>query len=108
MTLIALPIVVPIAAITLVGLPFAFIALVAWLLVVYFAKIVVGAFVGRMILSSTKHQESDALVLLAGIGAIIVVINLPAIGGFLSFLLTIVGVGMIVQRLFAGLSARAA
>lgn len=106
-TLIGLPMVASITAITLVGLPFTFIAIIAWLLAIYLAKIVVGAFVGRMILSSTKHQESDALVLLAGIGVIIVAINLPVIGGFLSFVLTIVGVGMIVQRLFAGLAARA-
>jgi hypothetical protein len=105
-TLVSVPIIALIVAITLVGLPFSFIAIIAWLLLIYLAKIVVGAFVGRMMLSSTKYAENIALILLAGITTILVAINLPAIGGVISFLLTIVGVGLIVQRMFAALSER--
>jgi hypothetical protein len=106
-TLIGLPIAAVIVAITLVGLPFTFIGIITWLLFIYLAKIVVGVFVGRMMLASTKHQDSDALVLLAGIATVIIAANLPVIGGFLSFLLTVIGIGMIVQRLVAANSARA-
>jgi hypothetical protein len=48
-------------------------------------------------LSGTKYLENDTLVLLAGIGVIIVAINLPYIGGFLSFVLTLVGIGLIIR-----------
>jgi hypothetical protein len=44
--------------------------------------------------------------LLAGITVIVVAINLPAIGGFINFVLTITGIGLIVQRLLAALAAR--
>ena len=111
-TLVSVPIIaaiiaiIAIIAITLVGLPFSFIAVIAWLLLIYLAKVVVGAFVGRMMLSSTRYGENIALVLLAGIAAILVAINLPAIGGVINFLLTIVGMGLIVQRMFVALSER--
>jgi len=104
--LVGAPIVAVVVAITLVGLPFSFIAIIAWLVAIYLAKIVVGAFIGRTLLSSTKYGDRIALVLLAGITAIIVAVNLPAIGGFINFVLTIIGIGLIVQRLLAALAAR--
>ena len=79
---------------------------IAWLVSIYIAKILVGLFIGRAMLSSTKYGDRIALVLLAGITVIIVAINLPAIGGFINFVLTIIGIGLIVQRLLAALAAR--
>jgi len=104
--LVSMPIIAVLVAITLVGMPLSLMAIIAWVLTIYLAKIVVGASVGRMMLSATKYSENITLVLLAGIAAIIFVVNLPAIGGIISFILTIVGIGLIVQWVFAGLSAR--
>ena len=104
--LVSVPIIAAIVGVTLVGLPFSFIAIFAWLVIIYLAKIVVGAFIGRMMLSATSYQESTALILLAGVAAVIVAVNLPAIGGFINFVLTMIGIGLIVQRLLAALSAR--
>ena len=105
-TLVSVPAVAIVVAITLVGLPFSLFAIFAWLVVIYLAKILVGAFIGRTMLSSTKYGDRIALVLLAGITVIIVAINLPAIGGFINFVLTIIGIGLIVQRLLRALAAR--
>ena len=105
-TLVSVPTVAVVVAITLVGLPFSFFAIFAWLVSIYLAKILVGAFIGRAMLGSTKYGDRIALVLLAGITVIIVAINLPAIGGFINFVLTIIGIGLIVQRLLAALAAR--
>lgn len=107
-TLVSVPIMAVIVGITLVGLPFSLIGMFAWIVSIYLAKIVVGAFIGRMMLDGTAYRDKLALVLLAGMTAIIVVINLPAIGGIFSFLLTIVGIGLIVQRLFSTLPMRSA
>ena len=105
-TLVSVPIMAALVAITLVGLPLSVMAIIAWVLSIYVAKIVVGASIGRMMMSATKYSENVVLVLLAGMAAIIFIVNLPAIGGFISFVLTIVGIGLIVQWIFAGLSAR--
>ena len=90
-------------ALTLVGLPLSFIAVAAWLLGLYLAKILVGAVVGRMLLS-----QSDSLgwTLLVGIAVVIVAVNLPFIGGIINFVLTVVGLGLLVQYLIGILSAR--
>ena len=104
--LVSVPIIALLVVITLVGIPLSLMALVAWILLIYLAKIVVGASIGRMMLNATKYSENVALVLLAGMAAIIFAINLPAIGGFISFMLTIVGIGLIVQWIFAGISSR--
>lgn len=105
-TLVSVPIIAVIIAVTLVGLPLSFVTIMAWLMLIYLAKIVVGVFIGRMLLGATKYQGSNALMLIAGITVIIIAVNLPAIGGFISFVLTIIGIGLIVQQLLATLSAR--
>ena len=105
-TLVSAPIIAVVVAITLVGLPFSVFVIFAWMVSIYLAKILVGAFIGRTMLGSTKYGDRIALVLLAGITVIILAINLPAIGGFINFVLTIIGIGLIVQRLLAALSAR--
>lgn len=100
LTLIGVPIAALIIAITLVGIPFSMITLLTWTLLIYLAKIVVGAYIGRSLLSSTVYSDSSLLILLLGIGIIIVAINLPILGTTINFLLTIVGTGLIVQQLY--------
>ncbi|XOV84783.1 MAG: hypothetical protein ACFHXK_06595 [bacterium] len=106
LTLVSVPIMAVIVAVTLVGLPFSIIGVIAWIVAIYLAKIFIALFIGRMVLDGTAYRDKMALVLLAGMSIVLVVVNLPAIGGIISFLLTLVGLGLIVKRLFAGLPMR--
>ena len=101
--LVSTPIIAAIVAITLIGLPFAFVAIFSWLLGIYLATIVVGAAIGRMIMGDGK---SLPLTLLVGLAIVMVAVNLPLIGGIVAFILTIIGLGMLVQFLFGVVSSR--
>ncbi len=101
--LVSVPIIAVLVAFTIVGLPLTFIAIIAWLLGLYLAKIVVGAIIGRMVLSDSN---SLPWTLLAGLAIVIVAVNLPFIGGVISFLLTIFGLGLLVQYVIRTLQAR--
>ncbi|MFB3103764.1 MAG: hypothetical protein ACE1ZA_02445, partial [Pseudomonadales bacterium] len=101
--MVSVPIMAVLVAFTLVGVPLSFIAIAAWLLSLYLAKIVVGAVVGRMLLS---QSGSLPWTLLAGLTIVIVAVNLPFIGGIINLVLTIVGLGLLVQYLIGILRAR--
>ena len=101
--MVSVPIMAVLVAFTLVGLPLSFIAIAAWLLSLYLAKIVVGAVVGRMLLS---QSGSLPWTLLVGLTIVIVAVNLPFIGGIINLVLTIVGLGLLVQYLIGILRAR--
>ena len=103
LVLVSVPIMALLVAFSLVGLPLSFIAFVAWLVFLYLAKTVVGAVIGRMLLS---ESNSLPLTLLVGLAIVIVAVNLPFIGGILNFVLTIVGLGLLVQYLFGILKER--
>ena len=100
LTLVGAPIAAVLAGITLVGLPLSLIVIVAWALALYLAQIVVASMVGRMLMSGS---DSLAWTLLAGLVVVTVAVNLPFIGGIISFVLTIVGVGLLVQYLLGAL-----
>jgi len=102
LTLVSVPIVAVLAAFTLVGLPLSLIAIAAWMVMVYLAKVVVGLVVGRMLLN---ESASFAVTLLAGLAIVIVAVNLPYLGGIINFVLTIVGLGLLAQYLIAVLPA---
>jgi len=91
---LTVPIVALITAFTLVGLPLALIALAAWILALYLAKIVLGATVGRMLL---PDREAITVPLLVGLAIVLVAGNLPWIGGIVGFVLTLVGLGLLAQ-----------
>jgi len=95
-TLISLPVIAILIGITVIGLPFTVIGIFSWLLLIYGAKIVLASVIGQMLLESSEKGDSLPLTLLTGLGIITVAVNIPAIGGILNFLLTILGAGMIV------------
>ena len=84
--MVSVPIMAVLVAFTLVGLPLSFIAIAAWLLSLYLAKTIIGAVVGRMLLS---ESDSLPLTLLVGLTIVIVAVNLPFIGGIINLVLTI-------------------
>ncbi len=103
LTIISVPIMAVLVGITLVGLPFSFFGVAALLTGVYLAKIVVAGVLGRMLFAEGTRP---VLSLLVGISIVIVAVNLPFIGGIVNFLLTIIGLGLLVQFLFARVSNR--
>ena len=105
LTVVSIPVAAVLVGFTLIGLPVSFFAFAAWLLGIYLAKILVAAILGSMILG-----DSDSLpkTLLAGLAAVLVAVNLPFIGGIINVLLTIVGLGLLVQYVIDSLAARRA
>lgn len=99
--IVSVPVVAVLVGFTLVGIPFSIIGVIFWALALYLAKIVVGGVVGRMV---TGDESNRAVALLAGLAIVILAINLPFIGGIVNFVLTIVGVGLLVQFLLAAVS----
>lgn len=97
LVLVTVPIVAVIIAITVVGLPLSFIAIMAWLTAWYLAKIVFAHLVGRSVLASRSDNPGLALVLFVGLIIVTIAINLPFLGGVLNLLATILGLGLMVQ-----------
>jgi cytoskeletal protein CcmA (bactofilin family) len=94
---IALPVIAIIACITVVGLPVGIIGAIVWLLGLYFAKTVVAQLIGRTLFRSPQGVPHYAATLLAGLVIVIVAINLPWIGWLIGLVLTLLGLGMLVN-----------
>lgn len=101
LALVAAPAAALILAVTLVGLPIAILTLFAWLAGLYLAKVFVGAFIGQGILKSQAGQPRPlALTMLLGLFIIYVVTDLPYVGGWVTFLVILLGLGIAVTRAF--------
>jgi cytoskeletal protein CcmA (bactofilin family) len=94
--LIAAPIIAVFIAITIVGIPIGIFTLLIWMVGIYLAKIVVAQFVGTRLLESADNPRHFTISLGLGLLTVIVLINVPFIGGVLNFLLTILGFGLLV------------
>ena len=97
--LVATPVLAVAVGITLVGLPVALTALMLWLVLLYLAKIVLAARVGRHLVGRTDQEYRVAPTLLLGLVLMVIVINLPFVGGLLNLVLTITGLGILVAEL---------
>jgi cytoskeletal protein CcmA (bactofilin family) len=99
LVLVATPVAVVILAFTLVGLPIAILTLFTWLAGLYLAKVFVGALVGQGILKSQAGgPPSLALSLLLGLFIVFVAIDAPYVGGWLNFLVILLGLGIAVTQ----------
>ncbi|HEU4620167.1 MAG TPA: hypothetical protein VFV10_19175 [Gammaproteobacteria bacterium] len=98
LTLVCVPIAAVVLAITIIGLPIAFVAIVLWIAAIYFAKILLAHFLGRTILRTRIPSPHFALALAVGLVLVFILISVPLVGGVLNFLLTIVGLGMLVEQ----------
>jgi hypothetical protein len=102
----ATPIAALCVAITLIGMPVAFVGVVTWLLGLYLAKIVVANFIGRTLLASQgDRMTSVALALLVGLALIFIAINLPYVGGLIHFVLVLVGFGALAMNVYGSFRA---
>ena len=95
LALVSIPIAAIIVGITVIGLPVALLSLVLWCAGLYFSRIIVAEFVGRSLM-----QRSGAVPLLAGLVVVAIAMNLPWIGGLISFLVRLLGLGAIVLTLY--------
>lgn len=95
--LIALPALAVAVMLTLIGAPLGILALMAWLASLYIAGIMMAGFLGRRLLAD--DMRSRALVLLAGLAAVFILINLPFVGGVLHLLVTLIGLGLLARWL---------
>lgn len=95
--LVCVPPIAALAAITIVGLPIGIIGLLSWLIAVYLAKIVLAGVVGTAALGAGRHV---APALAAGLAVVLVLVNLPYAGGPVGFLLTVLGLGLLTQRIW--------
>ncbi|MFT7219814.1 MAG: hypothetical protein ACI8Z1_001431 [Candidatus Azotimanducaceae bacterium] len=102
--LVSVPLILAIVAVTVIGIPVTVIGTFGYIAVIYLAKIVLASKLGQVMLSATDFEDNLLLTLLTGLVVIILAINLPAIGGVINFLLTIVGIGLITQMMLRYLS----
>jgi len=101
LALLLTPIIVIILLITIIGLPLAFISLALWLIAIYASKILVGILVGRSLLNNYWPSKKDSLILAMIIGIIIawLIFALPFVGGLISLLAILWGLGGIMLAL---------
>jgi hypothetical protein len=101
---VATPIAAIIIGITLIGLPIALTSLALWALGLYLAKIVLAVFVGRSLL--TSPHTSTAIALLVGLILVLIVVDLPYVGGIANLILTCFGFGAFLMAVYRSRSAR--
>ncbi len=99
--LIGGPIVLFMLAITLIGLPLAVLGIMLYIAALMVANVFVAILVGRRVLATGPDcvsARANTLPLLVGLLIIGLVSALPAIGGVMSFAVTIGGIGALVAR----------
>lgn len=97
---VTLPVAALIVCITIVGIPIGILTFILGAIALYFSKTVVAQIIGRALFRSPAGPPHFAATLAVGLAIVIVVINLPWIGGFANLVLTLVGLGLIVTTLF--------
>ena len=84
---------------TIIGIPLGVTGILLWILGLYFAKIVVALLIGRRLFAGQTGQvPHHAALLVAGLVLILIAMNIPYVGGLVNFLLTILGLGLLVSR----------
>jgi anti-sigma factor RsiW len=105
LALVATPVAGVVACVTLVGIPVGVMAIALFLAGLWAAKIFVAAAVGRSLVAGRgRAAPSFPLALLAGLVTVFVAINLPYhVGGWMAFLVILVGFGLVVNGVREGL-----
>ena len=99
--LVAGPVAVLLAAVTLVGLPLALIGLAAYLLGLYAAKIVVGLFLGRALLGDRGPDTRASLrALVVGVLLLTVASEIPLAGPVVGAVVMTLGLGALASWLY--------
>jgi hypothetical protein len=95
--LIATPVLLVVCAITVVGIPIAILGTFVYLTLLFVSTIVVGSLVGSSITGSDGESTyAFGAALLLGLAIVVVVMNLPFVGGLLRLLIGLVGMGLVI------------
>ena len=95
--LVATPIIALLVCLTVIGIPLGLIGFVLWCASIYLAKIVVAQLIGsHFVEAMAQSRKHFAVALLFGLLVLTLLTNLPFIGGFVGFIVTIAGVGLLV------------
>jgi Putative zinc-finger len=101
--LAGVPVMIIVAAITLVGIPISLMLFAAYLAGIYLAKIWVGAFLGRTLLKRAGATKRDWLLsLLVGLLILTIVGFIPYLGGLLRLAIVCLGLGAFAWHLYRG------
>jgi cytoskeletal protein CcmA (bactofilin family) len=104
LALVAAPVAAVVAFITLVGIPLGVLLIGLWLAGLWIAKVFVGAAVGRGLMRQRPGEPpSFAVPFVVGLVIVFAAINLPYVGGWLSFLTILVGLGLAVLGVRSGM-----
>jgi len=68
---------------------------VVWLATLYLAKIVLAHFIGARVLQAAGNRAHYVAALAVGLALVILAINVLYVGGAISFVLTICGIGVL-------------
>jgi hypothetical protein len=95
------PIAAIIAAVTIIGLPLAFIAVAAWLLLAFVGDVPVALWIGKKLLGARAAPGRNGAILCVFVGGLIIVaIGLvPVLGTIITFIAGVFGIGAILLRL---------
>jgi Putative zinc-finger len=99
--LAGVPVVMVVAAITLIGIPISLMLFAVYLAAIYLAKVWVGAFLGRMLLKPSGVTNGDWLLgLLVGLLILTMVGFIPYLGGLVRFGVVCLGLGAFAGQLY--------
>jgi cytoskeletal protein CcmA (bactofilin family) len=101
--LAGVPVMIIVAAITLVGIPVSLMLFAAYLVAIYLAKIWVGAFLGWTLLKPAAATKRDWLLsLLVGLLILTIVGFIPYLGGLVRLAIVCLGLGAFAWQLYRG------
>jgi len=99
--LAGVPVVIVVAAITLVGIPASLMLLAMYLAAIYLTKVWVGAFLGQILLKPAGATKSDWLLgLLLGLLILTMVEFIPYLGGLVRLGVVCLGLGAFAWELY--------
>ncbi|MDB5185561.1 MAG: hypothetical protein JWL85_84, partial [Candidatus Saccharibacteria bacterium] len=96
LTILVTPIVGVMLLLTFIGLPLAILLFLLWIVVLMLSIPFSSYYLGRLV---WKAQRNPILVMLLGALILLIVSNIPFIGGFVVFVAVVLGTGMVVREL---------
>jgi cytoskeletal protein CcmA (bactofilin family) len=96
------PLALLLIALTIVGIPAALIGLAVWAVCLYLGAIVVAALIGRSLVRPRGESLREfGMALAVGLAVVVLLRNLPFVGGAAGWVIALVGTGMLVAHAHA-------
>lgn len=104
--LFLVPVVAIIACITLVGLAVGIIGILLWAALIYAAQVFLGAWLGSKMLGESEGTGATLARLAVGLLAIRVAGNIPYVGGWVWFVVILLGMGVALLTIYERMKAK--